>query len=173
MVQTPLNPLFSAITAICFRSPSLTFTVMPPGTCLKSGKSNFGLKIDICERLVISHFNTFTKGSVLQAGPFLFTGVQSYIISISRPKPSLRFRPPYRLVSSHLGSLCIKSGKMLTQYNRARIWAPFRLINTSKYLFLCQINLSSTRFKKKDVSFCGRRPLSIGDVFTVTGRQSA
>ena len=27
--------------------------------------------------------------------------------------------------------------------------------------------------KKKDVSLCGWRPLSIGDVFTVTGRQSA
>ncbi len=26
---------------------------------------------------------------------------------------------------------------------------------------------------KKDVSLCGWRPLSIGDVFTVTGRQSA
>jgi hypothetical protein len=44
---------------------------------------------------------------------------------------------------------------------------------SEKFFFLCQINLSSTRFKKKDVSLCGRRPLSIGDVFTVTGRQSA
>lgn len=65
------------------------------------------------ERLVISHFNTFTKGSVLQAGPFLFTGFQSYIISISRQNRLFSSDPHIGLFRPIWGAFASKEVKRL------------------------------------------------------------